>query len=46
MVEFDAGTVIQVNKGGHAVCEKNRYASTDLVYNVFDKQLEKEAQDA
>lgn len=40
MVEYDAGTVIQVHKGGHAECEKNRYASTDLVFNVFDKKLE------
>ena len=40
MPEYDAGTVIQVNKGGLAECEKNRYAPTDKVYNVFTKSLE------
>lgn len=40
MPEYDAGTVIQVNKGGLAECEKNRYAPTDKIYNVFNKKLE------
>ena len=40
MPEYDAGTVIQVNKGGLAECEKNRYAPTDMIYNVFTKSLE------
>jgi antirestriction protein ArdC len=40
MPEYDAGTVIQVNKGGLAECEKNRYAPTDKIYNVFTKSLE------
>lgn len=40
MPEFDAGTVIHVGKGGRAVCEKNRYNATDVVYNVFEQKLE------
>lgn len=40
MPEYDAGTVIQVNKGGLAECEKNRYAPTDKIYDVFTKSLE------
>jgi antirestriction protein ArdC len=39
MPEFDAGTVIQVNKGGMAECEKNRYTATDKIFSVFDKCL-------
>ena len=39
MPEYDAGVVIQVNKGGFAECEKNRYAPCDKIYNVFDKSL-------
>ncbi len=39
MPEYDAGTVIQVNKGGLAECEKNRYTATDKIYSVFDKCL-------
>lgn len=40
MPEYDAGTVIQVNEGGLAECEKNRYAATDKIFNVFDKKLQ------
>lgn len=39
MPEYDAGTVIQVNKGGFAECEKNRYAPCDKIFSVFDKML-------
>jgi len=31
--------VIQVAKGGNAQCEKNRYNSCDLTYNVFKQNL-------
>ena len=41
MVEYDCGTVIQVNVGGRAVCEKNRYAPTDCIYNVFEQKIER-----
>lgn len=37
--EYDGSLVIQVAKGGNARCEKNRYNSTDLVYNVFQQEL-------
>ncbi|MDE5421754.1 hypothetical protein L3073_06005 [Ancylomarina sp. DW003] len=37
--EYDGSMVIQVAKGGNAQCEKNRYNSTDLVYNVFQQEL-------
>jgi hypothetical protein len=37
--EYDGSLVIQVAKGGNAQCEKNRYNSTDLVYNVFQQEL-------
>ncbi|NTW18169.1 MAG: DUF3560 domain-containing protein [Nostocales cyanobacterium W4_Combined_metabat2_030] len=40
MPEFDGGMVIQVNKGGNAECEKNRYAPIDKIYNVFTQRLE------
>ena len=45
MPEYDSGTVIQVNKGGLAECEKNRYAPTDIIYNVFNKTIETEEND-
>ncbi len=45
MPEYDAGTVIQVNKGGLAECEKNRYATTDMIYNVFTKSLEQQEEE-
>lgn len=41
MSEYDSSIVIQIEKGGFAVCEKNRYNSCDLVYNVFDKKIVK-----
>ncbi|BAX79037.1 zincin-like metallopeptidase domain-containing protein [Labilibaculum antarcticum] len=41
MSEYDGSIVVQIEKGGFAVCEKNRYNSCDLVYNVFDKKLVK-----
>jgi antirestriction protein ArdC len=41
MSEYDGSVVVQIEKGGFAVCEKNRYNSCDLVYNVFDKKLVK-----
>ncbi len=40
MPEYDAGMVIQVNDGGLAECEKNRYAPTDKIYNVFSMKIE------
>jgi len=45
MPEYDAGMVIQVNNGGLAECEKNRYAPTDKVYNVFTKKFEEATND-
>lgn len=39
MPEYDASTVIQVNEGGIAECEKNRFASTNKKYSVFEKCL-------
>jgi len=39
MPEYDAGVVIQVNKGGFAECEKNRYAPCDKIFSVFDKKM-------
>lgn len=39
MPEFDAGCVIHVHKGGIAECEKNRYATTDKKFNVFQKRI-------
>jgi antirestriction protein ArdC len=44
MPEYDAGTVIQVNEGGLAVCEKNRYKETGIVYNVFEQKLVRESE--
>jgi hypothetical protein len=41
MAEYDAGTVVQVEEGGVAICEKNRYGGEDLQYQVFDRQLER-----
>ncbi len=40
MPEYDAGIVIQVNEGGRAYCEKNRYNGEDLTYLVFQRKLE------
>jgi hypothetical protein len=45
MAEYDAGAVIQVDTGGIAFCEKNRYANAeniDAKYSVFEKKLVKE----
>ncbi|MDE5419122.1 hypothetical protein L3049_14070 [Labilibaculum sp. DW002] len=42
MSEYDSSMVIQVVRGGNAQCEKNRYNSCDLVYNVFDKKIIKD----
>ncbi|WP_372640201.1 zincin-like metallopeptidase domain-containing protein [Ancylomarina sp.] len=42
MSEYDSSLVVQVAKGGNAVCEKNRYNSCDLTYNVFTKKLLKD----
>jgi len=39
MSEYDSSMVIQVAKGGNAQCEKNRYNSCDLTYNVFKQKL-------
>ncbi len=39
MPEYDAGVVIQVQEGGKAICEKNRYSGEDLTYLVFEKKL-------
>lgn len=42
MSEYDAGAVLQVNDGGMAVFEKNRYAteeSMDLEYLVFEQRV-------
>ena len=39
MSEYDSSIVIQVAKGGRAVCEKNRYNSCDQTYNVFTKKI-------
>ncbi len=39
MPEYDAGVVIQVQEGGKAICEKNRYSGEDLTYLVFEKRL-------
>ena len=41
MSEYDSSIVIQVAKGGLAVCEKNRYNSCEKIYNVFNKKLVK-----
>ena len=38
--EYDAGIVIQIQKGGRAICEKNRYNPEDLTYLVFERKLE------
>ncbi|MBR8534439.1 hypothetical protein KDU71_02620 [Carboxylicivirga sediminis] len=38
--EYDGGMVIQVQKGGRAICEKNRYNGEDLTYLVFQRKLE------
>lgn len=43
--EYDCGTVIQVNPGGKAVCEKNRYAPTDCTYNVFEQKIERKKEE-
>jgi hypothetical protein len=45
MPEFDAGTVIQVEKGGVAICEKNRYSGDDLSYSVFERKIIKETKE-
>ncbi len=37
--EYDAGIVIQVQAGGRAICEKNRYSGEDLMYLVFERRL-------
>ena len=37
--EYDGGMVIQVQKGGRAICEKNRYNGEDLTYLVFQRKL-------
>ncbi|MGQ1786364.1 hypothetical protein [Saccharicrinis sp. GN24d3] len=37
--EYDGGMVIQVQKGGRAICEKNRYNGEDLTYLVFERKL-------
>ncbi|WP_075603126.1 hypothetical protein [Saccharicrinis aurantiacus] len=37
--EYDAGIVIQVQAGGKAICEKNRYSGEDLTYLVFERKL-------
>lgn len=39
MAEYDAGAVVQVEEGGIAICEKNRYSGEDLQYLVFEKRL-------
>jgi hypothetical protein len=41
MAEYDAGRVVQVEEGGIAICEKNRYSGEDLQYLVFEGRLEK-----
>jgi len=45
MPEYDASCVIQVNTGGIAVCEKNRFASTDKEFSVFNKCLIEEVEE-
>lgn len=40
--EYDAGAVLQVNNGGMAEFEKNRYATNESqgkIYNVFEQKL-------
>jgi hypothetical protein len=44
MPEYDASVVIHVHKGGLAECEKNRYAAGDIIYNVFNQQIEVQEQ--
>ncbi len=44
--EYDAGIVIQVEDGGRAICEKNRYSGDDLTYLVFEKRLDTAEQQA
>jgi hypothetical protein len=41
MAEYDARTVVQVEVGGIANCEKNRYSGEDLQYLVLEGRLEK-----
>ncbi len=38
MPEYDASVVIQVNKGGNAILEKNRYGTTENVFYVFEQK--------
>lgn len=38
--EYDGGMVIQVQSGGRAICEKNRYSGEELTYLVFKRKLE------
>ncbi len=37
--EYDAGMVIQIDTGGIAYCEKNRYSGENHKYLVFEKRL-------
>ncbi len=39
MPEYDASVVIQVNKGGNAILEKNRYGNTHNFFNVFEQKI-------
>lgn len=46
--EYDAGAVLQVEKGGMAVFEKNRYATNESqgkIYNVFEQKLIEEEEE-
>ena len=42
MSEYDAGIVIQIDTGGIAYCEKNRYNGENLKYLVFEQRLANE----
>jgi hypothetical protein len=42
MAEYDAGTVVQVEEGGIAICEKNRNSGEDLKFLVFERLLQYE----
>lgn len=39
MPEYDCSVVIQINTGGNAVLEKNRYGETNKIYNVFTQKI-------
>lgn len=39
MPEYDSAVVLQVNKGGFAIQEKNRYGNTDKIYSVFEQKI-------